>query len=176
MSSARYQVVAAEIVAWVKTWKTWREDCDDQAAFEAVLEQIEGTPYLADIPEMLKSADSKERKLAREVRYSLGIIAIEAAKSVDLERIMAEVTAEVECKEQREAERQAKELDAELFLLLRLVDKPVLYRELEQEAKAIGVSAYYLRQARANLGVFTIEGETPAHPRHWALPEWSEAK
>jgi hypothetical protein len=149
---------AVKIVRWVMTWKTWRAQYDRYAALEVVLTQLEAMP---------------EKKLTREARYALGQVAIEAAK--DAETVMAEALAEAEWKAQREAEKQAKELDAELFLFLALHDKPVLYRELEHEAKELGISAYYLRIARANLGVFTIEGATPAHPRHWALPEWSRA-
>jgi hypothetical protein len=174
VSRGRYAVVAVEIVAWVKTWKTWRKEYNEEAAFEAVLERLEETSMpLSNLDYTRGGVTSK--KLVGQTRYALGVVAIEAARSVDLEVVMAEALAEAEWKAQREAEQQAKELDAELFLYLRLIDKPILYRELEREAKAIGISTYYLRRARGNLGVITIEGPTPSHPRHWALPEWSRA-
>jgi len=182
MSAKSRLTSALKIIAWVKTWKTWHEGYDERVALAAVVTRLEDNPELMANLRYYEDMPPSEKKIASSTRYALGVIAIEAARDAhpEADAIRAEHLARVEAAKaewqaQREAERQAKELDAELFLLLSLADRPVLYRELEREAREVGINAYYLRSARANLGVFTIEGPTPADPRLWVLPEWSRA-
>jgi hypothetical protein len=80
----RQQLRAQETLAWVKTWRTWREDYDEDIALAAVRRELERDPHLSDL-----------EALTHDNRFSLGCIAIEAARAAhpDGEAIAAEQVA-----------------------------------------------------------------------------------
>jgi hypothetical protein len=80
MDTKQYEAEAEDIVRWVKTWRTWRKDYDEQAAFDAVLGLVS---LSCPVPSVIyaKGMNREERERVHRVRYALGCIAIEAAKA-----------------------------------------------------------------------------------------------
>jgi hypothetical protein len=163
------EACALELLEWVKGWKTWHAEFDEEVALSAILAELNTNP------EVIVNLKASNRRVVKQARFELGVIAVTAARDAHPfgEAIQAaqlgyhrKVMTEEEI--EREVERLMRQLDAELFLILRLVDGPIPYQTLSLDAAMEGITPSRLYAARERLDVFTVD--TPHRtPALWAI-------